>query len=79
MALYESAQYSFSIQYPSDWVEDPPELGITASFASSEGEGLIISEEDLVAGGLGSVTLEEFVDSWIAVLVSTLGAEIISR
>ena len=35
MALYESAHYPFSIQYPADWMEDPSAPGIYTSGASN--------------------------------------------
>lgn len=61
LALYESDQYPFSIQYPAEWPELPEEESITAGYAE-DGGALIITEEDTREGGFGDVTLEEYAD-----------------
>ena len=80
MALYESAQYPFAIQYPAAWTEQPPqpELGIVASFAGEQNAILIIVEEDLEASGFGEMTLEEYGDAIIATAEAN-GAVLVSR
>ena len=85
MALYESALYPFTVQYPSQWKAQPiiPELsqvGIKAYFVSDEREEFLIGEEDTVALGLGEVTLEEYVDIVLSVIESTSpGFQLVSR
>ncbi|MFQ5933556.1 MAG: trypsin-like peptidase domain-containing protein [Dehalococcoidia bacterium] len=82
MAVYESVQYPFTIQYPADWLEQGsiPEAGITDSFVSEQGVVFSIVEEDMVALGFGQTTLEEYVDAVLSVLRSNLpDLELISR
>jgi len=70
MTLYESAQFPFSIQYPADWSEQPTPENTTATFAGDNNAQLLITEEDLVAAGLGKLTLIEYVDLVISVVES---------
>jgi S1-C subfamily serine protease len=70
MALYESARYPFTIQYPADWIGAPPQVGETARFMGDESYGLVITEEDLVALGMGEMTLDEYVDAVVSILTS---------
>jgi hypothetical protein len=87
MALYESAQHPFSIQYPAEWLEQPAEwleqpamLGEVVSFSSDEGGLLVITEEDVAAYGLGKLTLQEYVDAVISMIESTVvDVSIVSR
>jgi simple sugar transport system substrate-binding protein len=67
LALYESEQYPFSIQYPADWIELPKEEDITAGYAE-DGGSLFIDEEDFRSEGLGDVTLEEYAELVLAIL-----------
>ena len=73
MALYESAQYPFSIQYPAEWPEQPvaPEE-LTAAFFGEEGGQFFIAEEAVAVLGLGEVTLSAYTD----VILSTLSAQV---
>jgi tetratricopeptide (TPR) repeat protein/formylglycine-generating enzyme required for sulfatase activity len=61
MALYESAQYPFAIQYPAQWAEQPEQEGITVLYAEDSAM-FGIAEEDLIAGGAEEMTLEEYAD-----------------
>lgn len=80
MALYESARYPFAIQRPTEWREQSPEEGLAATFISEQGEGLFITEEDMVALGVGEMTLEEHVDVVISILESSFhGFQLLSR
>ncbi|NIM95032.1 MAG: LppX_LprAFG lipoprotein [Anaerolineales bacterium] len=80
MTVYESALYPFTMQYPSDWLEQPPEVGETARFTSDEGGILIIAEEDIVAVGLGEMSLQEYGDLTVSFLeTSTFGFELIGH
>jgi hypothetical protein len=82
MAVYESTDFPFSIQYPADWTEEPPlpEQGIVARFVSQQGGALFIAEEDLVAGGVGKLGLTEYVDLVLSVVSeATTGYELVSR
>ena len=80
MALYESAQYPFAIQYPAAWTAQPPqpEIGIVVSLAGEQNEVLVIAEEDLVARGFGQMTLEEYGDA-INDTAETTGSVLVSR
>jgi len=79
MALYESDQYPFMIQYPAEWAEQPEEEGVTVAY--SDGSSYFgIAEEDLVAYGVGEMTLEDYVDTSILVISSMLeDIEIVSH
>ena len=80
MTVYESVQYPFSIQRPANWNEQPPKGAATASFAGSAGEQFVITEEDLIAGGFGEMTLTEYGDLIISILGDTIiGFELTSR
>ena len=68
MMLYESAQYPFAIQHPADWAEQPPQVGVTSSFAGESGGVLVIAEEDLVAIGIGVTNIQTYVDILISVI-----------
>jgi hypothetical protein len=70
MALYESTDYPFSIQYPADWTEDPSDPGTYES--TSGASNFVPGEDDLVAAGLGEMTLAEFVDFLLSALVLEL-------
>ena len=72
MAVYESAEQPFSIQYPAEWIEQPPDPGITASFAANQTTLFAIAEDDLVAAGLDEMTLEQYVELGIEVLTAEL-------
>ena len=63
MAVYESAQHPFSVQYPADWLAlgPDPELGIVAHFVGDSGEEFIVTEEDTAELGLGEIGLKEYV------------------
>ena len=81
MELYESAQYPFSIQFPSGWTEQPsqPEIGLIASFVSDQGSFRIV-EEDMVSLGVGRLTLEAYADILLSIVSqSTVGYELVSR
>ena len=73
MALYQSKQYPFSIQYPADWAQQraDPALPITALFGHDDGGFFAIVEEDLIALGLGELTLGEYVGAVLDVMEST--------
>ena len=78
MAVYESAQYPFSIQYPADWTEQEPLAGVTAQFAGPLGSVLLIGEEDI--SGLGALTLTQFADFTLDVSQTSVpGYELVSR
>lgn len=79
MALYESKKYPFTIEYPGDWKKEAPPFGTT--FVASDGtNGLIIAEEDLVAEGVGKMTLQEYTDLVIDVVESQMpDAKLVSR
>jgi hypothetical protein len=68
MAVYQSSLHPFSIQFPSDWIEQPATLGISASFSSDLGGSLSLAEEDVVALGLGKMTLEQYGDMTISAI-----------
>ena len=59
MAVYESDQYPFSIQFPADWIEDPADPG---SFLGPSDEVFFAVEQDLIADGLDTMSVEEFTD-----------------
>ena len=67
MALYESAQYPFSIQYPASWAEAGSPEGLTAQFVGGLNTFSIV-EQDISELGLGSLTLEEFASEAITAL-----------
>lgn len=80
MALYESADKPFSIQYPAEWTEASPMLGETARFVSPQNGMLSIVEEDLTTLGMGEMTLEEYVDMVVSFQTSILtDLQIVSR
>jgi S1-C subfamily serine protease len=62
MALYESAQYPFAIQYPAQWAEQPKEEEIYTVAYAEDSAALFIVEEDLIAQGAEEMTLKEYVD-----------------
>ena len=68
MAVYESAAYGFSIQYPADWAPQGPgrrrAFGVEAAFASrAEDSFFFVASEDLGEDEEDPVpTLEEYVD-----------------
>jgi len=72
MEVYESTQYPFTIQYPAQWMEQPPEWGQTAGFVSEQGGSLVIAEEDMVAQGFGEMMLEEYTDLFLSIAESNL-------
>jgi ABC-type transport system substrate-binding protein/azurin len=81
MEVYESAQYPFSIQHPAGWTSQPQvQIGATAQFIGEGGEQFVIAEEDVVALGLQEMSLNEYVDTVLSVLESTVpGIELVSR
>ena len=85
MAAYESARYPFSIQYPAYWESQPitaleQASGTRIKVAGTGGGVLVIGEEDLVAFGLGTMSLDEYVDLTLNVVSSlTPGFELESR
>lgn len=80
MAVYEGSLYPFTIQYPGAWVEQPAELGETARFVSDQGGLLVITEEDLIAEGLGELTLEEYGNLILSIVsTSTFDFELLER
>jgi hypothetical protein len=72
MALYESAHHPFAIQYPAEWTEAPPQMGETVRFVGDQSYGLVITEEDLLALGMGEMTLEEYVDVIVSIQTSNV-------
>jgi len=63
MAVYQSEQYPFSIQYPATWEEQDLQVeNYTAVFANEEGGLFVIAEEDTVALGLGRMSLKDYTD-----------------
>jgi hypothetical protein len=79
MASYQSAQYPFTIQYPAQWTEQPKQGTESAGYAG-DGAGLVIIEEDLVAAGVGEMTLEEYVDFYLSGLSQSVeGFKLVSR
>ena len=68
LALYESDDQPFSIQYPAAWTEAPPDPDVTAIFFGGQDALLLITEEDLAALGIGESTLRDYTD----VLVSSM-------
>ncbi len=64
MAMFESRQYPFAIQYPAKWNEQPPqpEQGIVGYFQSEEGGILAVVEEDISIMGFGKLTVNEYAD-----------------
>ena len=79
MALYESPQYPFSIQYPADWSEQAAQVDITASFASDAGGVFAVAEEDTVAEGIGKITLGHYADLVESVFGSDPDIQVQSR
>ncbi|MCP4609258.1 MAG: hypothetical protein GY845_11145 [Planctomycetes bacterium] len=81
MALYESAQYPFSIQYPSHWTEQQLEIpGVEGHFGNDGGESLTIAEDTLIEYGLGEMSLTEYADLVVSIQESAaMDYEIISR
>ena len=78
MAVYESAQYPFSIQYPADWTEQEPPADVTPRFYGPLGSTLLIGEAE--TSELGVLTLTQFVDLTLDVLQTSLsGYELVSR
>ena len=64
MATYNHDEYSFSIQYPAEWIaeeEDDPEVQI----ASDEGDTLELYVADPRKAGLGDQTLDQHVDEFL--------------
>jgi hypothetical protein len=58
----------------------PPEADETARFVSEQGGVFAVTEEDLVAEGLGQVTLAEYVDVVVSMLETNVqGFELVSR
>ena len=62
MALYKSADYPFSIQYPADWTREPSDPDVTVSFAGPKNAYLGIAELDLESEGFGELSLKSFAD-----------------
>lgn len=80
MAVYESAEFRFSIQYPADWLAEAPSSGATAVFSAASGENFVVGEGDLIAAGQGELSLNEFVDlSLLGISLSLEGYELLSR
>ena len=82
MAVYESDQHGFSIQYPADWQEAgaDPELGVVAEFVGPKGVSFSIVEDDLIAEDFGELTLGEYtavINDLIA--IATQGFELVSE
>jgi len=71
MAFYVSDQYPFLIKYPADFTEQTVEELITAIY-SDGASSFMIAEEDLVALGVGEMTLEDYVDTSIWVVSSMI-------
>lgn len=81
MALYASKTYPFSIEYPGEWKKMPAQQGITFAATDSTNTNLfIIAEEDLVAAGVGKMTLQEYTDLVIDAVKSQMpDAKLVSR
>ena len=87
MALYQSAKYPFSIQYPAGWAEkspldpDAPFCALaTACFVAADGGVFAIAEEDLAALGMGQTTLSGYTDIVVSALETLApGFELLSR
>jgi hypothetical protein len=84
MAWYESAQYPFAIPYPAEYIEQPlspqEKEMYTAYFSSNDDASVFaIVEEDLVALGIGEVTLNQFVDYFTFGLGAEGGISLESR
>ena len=80
MVSYESARYPFTIQYPEGWTAASPEEDETARFENGQNGLFLITEEDLVAAGIGEMALEEYVDAIVSVLETNIpGFELVSR
>ena len=63
MALYESAEHPFSIQYPAEWTEQPKiqeDYGIPVWRTDSQGEWFVVVQGDTVHGE----SLSAYVD-WV--------------
>jgi hypothetical protein len=81
MAVYQSDQYHFVIQYPWTWTEqtlntEEQEM-YTAFFIGDDNNLFMISEEDLVETGFGMKTLDEYLEFVIPVIEDS-GGEILS-
>lgn len=71
MEVYQSPKEPFSVQYPAGWTKQPLDSqSATLILAGDEGEAFVLAEDDLVALGLGEMTLEEYGDLVLAVLKS---------
>ena len=82
MAVHESTQYPFSIQYPANWTPGPVPLdgAEVAYFVGPQGESLEIAEEDTTAMRLGELTLKVYTDIALAAANSaSFNYELVSR
>ena len=82
MRRYESnVSPHFSIQYSADWVAQPPGYAEIARFVQPRrGGSFSIIEEDLIAAGLGELTLAAYVDLTLDILQADLrGFELVSQ
>lgn len=82
MALYESDEYPFAIQYPAQWVEQPKQEGQGSTLVSYIGDNNAefgILKEDWTGTGFGELTLEEYVDLVIFNLSQFADVEITLR
>ncbi|MCY3802315.1 MAG: serine protease [Chloroflexi bacterium] len=69
MSTYANAEYEFSIQYPTDWLESPRKSaweGVESQFRSDDDEFLTVRIHDLPKQGLGGWSLDDYVDFWAA-------------
>ena len=76
MALYKSAEYPFSIQYPATWFQDQPRPLIAATFRGPDMDDVLTITESLLTYPF---TLEEYVDISISVYESTTDYQLLSR
>ena len=79
MALYESAEHPFSIQYPTEWIEHPDiqnDYGIEVGRTNSNGEWFVVVQGSTEHGE----SLSAYVD-WVIAIDKTTDAEhkIVSR
>ena len=80
MSTYANAEYDFSIQYPTDWLESPRKSaweGVESQFRSDDDEFLTIRIHDLPRQRLGDWTLDDYVDFWVSWIESDeIGGEV---
>lgn len=69
MALYESGQYPFSIQYPVAWLQEPTNTTLAAQFVHEQNGTMYINETDF-SESLGELTQDELVELVLTNLAS---------